>query len=1042
MNIQRDTAIAQATLDEFTALSHLVAPRNVFARINLSLEDAGYEATSAEEVSLMICAEASASIITQDEVNRIRVRLQIEAQRLAFIAWKSAVNDGALVDHYLSVLEKIGFNSEQSSSISAIIPGPVEPGSPLTNGQREHWYTHDVQTRNSHYWSTYKNLLLSRPWISSNAIQALDIATTQVVSQLEDPTKAPSFPTRGLVVGHVQSGKTQNFAGVISKAIDAGYRLVIVLTGSTEQLRRQTQRRLDAEIVGVENILNGLTQEENPGQYAEIDYVRAGNPNFPTNFVSHPDALLAAGGAPRIQRFTDSKNDFAEFWNRRAGVIVGDPFRFGEDLDVSIPVQDWENLKNMRVRFVVIKKQKQNLERLIAELHGNRTEQQRSVLSQLAALVIDDEADQASPNTKRPPLTSPEEESEQEQAKSERTAINKLIVQLLEKIPRAQYVAYTATPFANALIDIEDDADLFPKHFVKSLETPEDYCGARHFHDLEELEEGQEGNPENSNKRAFVREFSSEDEDINEEALLKAIDTFVVSGALKLWRLNAGISVDVRHHTMLVHVSHLKQKASEVASHINEVLWPRLGYTSASGLERLRSIYESDIRFVSLSRNIKKATSTGHEIEALPEKFEELLPFLGEAIDRIQSGTDVAMQVNSLDNRVQFDLTSTWAILVGGNLLNRGFTVEGLTVSFYQRLARTMDTLMQMGRWYGYRIGYEDLVRLYLPEKSLWSKATATRPATYINLCDFFTQSAIVDENFRADLAIYGEASPIDGVSRIRPIDLPMLVYKAVPELMPVARNKMHFAELAYAGQGGKGYDLHRVAPAQDGHNRSNFESARPFLTKLLAAESKLFVGIREGEASTQPMRIIDATNAEVLKLIEQMKYSGEYRKEADLALIHKSIDDGGLSDWRIVMQDIRASDWLTIEDTNLPLLNKKRSPVLSGPFSRSNQWARSVIEQISGSPSILTPDLIQARRASNPVLPKTAGLLLSFTRDPGLSDEPSSPIFLDNVATLLSFSLPYAWSPRGSYGYRSAKTKEMLPDHAEHDFIVEVDGQ
>src|SRR5262249_14145240 len=116
------------------------------------------------------------------------------------------------------------------------------------------WYTPERRA-NRFYWNAYSNHLLTTKRWEPGAIAELNRATDQVLERLADPSRTEAYSVRGLVMGHVQSGKTANFTGVIAKAIDAGYRHIIVLTGMIELLRGQTQRRLDMELVGIENLL-------------------------------------------------------------------------------------------------------------------------------------------------------------------------------------------------------------------------------------------------------------------------------------------------------------------------------------------------------------------------------------------------------------------------------------------------------------------------------------------------------------------------------------------------------------------------------------------------------------------------------------------------------------------------------------------------------------------------------------------------------------------------------------------------------------------
>ncbi len=1029
MNNSRNATVARVACQVIDSFNHKEAPGALATRINLDLEEQGIsEVTSAELVAL-INYDSLPSEITEAQLNSLVIYLQVQWHR--FIRMESAVwsqTEANSDERALEVFVKFGFTEAEAESLREKIPGPFPPAAGIYDGKRKNWYTPSVQTRATFYWDSYYAQLQKRPWIRADALIKLDEATTRVVSQLEDPTD-PDFPTRGLVIGHVQSGKTQNFAGVIAKSIDAGYRLVIVLSGNTDILRKQTQRRLDMEIVGVSNILNGITEEENPAAYRLNDYVSVGNPNFPDKFIQHDEEYFKNKLAPRIRRRTDSKRDFAGA-NLGVAGLAGNDFDYGSELSSnSSPITDWENLKNLNVRFIVVKKQKDNLLKLIAEIHDNRTAEEKQILAQIPTLVIDDESDQASINTKRPNAALSQEETDVE---VERTAINKAIVGLLSKLPRAQYVAYTATPFANVLVNPDDEDDLFPSQFVLPLDTPEGYMGAAQFHDLEELSEEERDNPAISNKRAHIREFESDvDDEVKYDALKQAIDDYVITGAIKLWRQAEFGTLSVEHHTMLVHISHLKEKANSLSGTINETLWPELAYQSKAGIDRLRERYSVDFKVVSIA---SPPTSLGeveitNKNEHLPSTFEELVPFIEVALDKIESGSNPSMVVNSDRNTVAFDTVPTWKILVGGNLLSRGFTVEGLTVSFYLRTARTQDTLMQMGRWFGYRIGYEDIVRVHLPRAVVWKKATAARPAQYVNLNDLFTRTAIVEEAFREQVRIYGQVSPEDGISKITPRDLPPLIYQSAPELMPVAKNKMYYAEVAFSGQGGKGYDLHNTAPRETNKNAANFDLVRDLYEKSQQVPDLNLVGIRQSKPSVQKGRLIKATNEQIIKILENFNFEDSFRRDPHIALVEKAIEEQGLEDWIVYLPKFAERYYKDIGGLSIPVLDKKRSDS-NGAFSRSNEFQRSIIEQISGRPGAISNELIAEHNADNPTPEKTGALLLTFTRD---ATEIEGSTLVDNVtsfeevATLLTYALPYKWSPQGQIGWRAKTTKQPL---------------
>ena len=275
------------------------------------------------------------------------------------------------------------------------------------------------------------------------SVSELDNATDAIVSRLSDPERVEAFQTKGLVVGYVQSGKTANFTGVIAKAADAGYRLIIVLGGTMNILRDQTQRRLDKELVGRE--LLGDDYKGDP----EIE-----------EFLSH-GGRPSDKGAFDWQRLTGPEYEYKSL---HRGI---DALEF-ERIDPSRLLFDPINLHRSKARLIVLKKQKVVLDRLIRDFKRFRMAKPADI----PTLVIDDESDQASINT-RPPNS------------RERTAINKKITDLMKLFPRGQYVGYTATPFANVFINPDDAEDLFPKDYIVSLPRPRFYMGLQEFVDTD-----------------------------------------------------------------------------------------------------------------------------------------------------------------------------------------------------------------------------------------------------------------------------------------------------------------------------------------------------------------------------------------------------------------------------------------------------------------------------------------------------------------------------------------------------------------------------
>lgn len=635
---------------------------------------------------------------------------------------------------------------------------------------RDKWCTEEILGQHDFYWKSFLAYLRDVRGLSPEAIGGLDSDVTRVVTRLGCPFAATPKQARGLVVGYVQSGKTTHFTGVIARAIDLGYRLVIVLSGTIDLLRAQTQRRLDMELVGKENIRGGAADNEVEHDYQhDRDWAK---------FVEY-GGRPSSQGQIDIVRLTGASSDFQSLKN---GIQALEINRH----EKTRRLFDRINLANADARLVVVKKNGDRLRKLIEDL-----KQVKSTCLEVPALIIDDESDQASVNTRNPAS-----------GNVERTPINKRIVDLLKLLPRAQYIGYTATPFANVLINPDDEEDIYPRDFILSLRRPEGYMGVREFHDLDGVMPGRISN-EKAHVRAIVIDEEGDSGDaaniLSEEEVARkraekervplqnAIDAFVLAGAIKMFRRGNDES-SFRHHTMLIHESRLKTDHWSREEIVRD-LWS--DHRSVKGLQRLRRLFEEDFRPVSDDR--RRNENLGADSLKLPGSFEDLKPFIVEALDRISSGPGAVRVVNGDEDAQALDFDNerfVWCIVIGGAKLSRGFTIEGLTVSYFRRSAATQDTLLQMGRWFGYRKGYQDLVRLYIGRKERVGRRT-------IDLYDAFERICRDEEDFRQQLWLYSEAP--EGGTHVTPRQVPALVYSSDRHHKPAARNKMFNAVLEWS---------------------------------------------------------------------------------------------------------------------------------------------------------------------------------------------------------------------------------------------------
>ncbi|MFH9735916.1 Z1 domain-containing protein [Streptomyces sp. NPDC017260] len=653
------------------------------------------------------------------------------------------------VERRVAVYDLLALQDDTRELLTSLIPVPRADGTVVISDEFTPWYTPQSQQGRAWYWPAYRRMLSEGKEWPETAVAALDQASDRVVERLANPIDEAAYQTKGLVVGYVQSGKTANFTAVIAKAIDAGYRLIIVLGGTLNHLRAQTQRRLDMELVGRENILRGAADYES-------DY--ADDPAWPMGkFLSH-EALPSTRGAFDIVRMTTRDNDYKSLLQ---GIVA---LEF-EKQEPNLPLYEPHNLHRASARLMVVKKNKSVLTKLVKDLNKIKTP-----LTEIPVLIIDDESDEASVNTAN--LRKPD---------AERTAINQKISELLRILPRAQYVGYTATPFANVFVDPGDTEDVFPKDFIVSLPRPAGYMGVQDFHDLDSAIPEAERTFANSNEKAHVRGIILSDEE-DDEPLQQAMDMFVLTAAMKLYREVHGLGDRYfQHHTMLIHESVRTADHRELLARVTR-LWWNAGYSGERGHQRLRKLFENDVLPVSRVR------ADGH---AVPATYEELSTHIGAAAIRI-GGDDHPIIVINGDKDIEtgeadFDKRSIWKILIGGQKLARGFTVEGLTVTYYRRLTNNASTLMQMGRWFGFRKGYRDLVRLYLGREE-------TMKARDVDLYEAFEAICRDEEAFRQELRQYSEF--VDGRAQVTPAQVPPLVSQHLSWLPPASKNKMFNARL------------------------------------------------------------------------------------------------------------------------------------------------------------------------------------------------------------------------------------------------------
>lgn len=499
------------------------------------------------------------------------------------------------------------------------------------------------------YWGRYRRLLQQKG-LPNAVIDSMDEVTDRILDRLGNPREESSWSRRGMVVGHVQSGKTANYTGLICKAADAGYRLIVVIAGIHNNLRNQTQARIDEGFIGRDT---GRLAHANRGQRQKIIGVgKFDQREFPVSL-------------------TNTLRDFNK------ATATTNTSQIGQ---YNVPV------------VLVIKKNSNTLKNLLEWLKEHSVHQGTQMVSQ-PMLLIDDEADNASINTAY--------------ARDEVTRINSQIRELLSLFHRSCYVGYTATPFANIFIDPDTDdetlkQDLFPRHFIIGLDAPSNYFGAQKV-----FVDGQDRHIRiiDDNEDVLpIKHKIHQEVDALPDSLVRAVRTFVVARAIRNAR-----GQHREHASMLINVSRftdvqgrVKARVADIIGKIKDAVAVDGGKTEGAALRNpeiaaLYEVWRKEYR------------------DAEPQDWSQVQRRLHEVLVAAR-----VVEVNASKRALALDYDQggeygVTVIAIGGFSLSRGLTLEGLTVSYFLRNSVMYDTLMQMGRWFGYRPNYEDLCRIWMP---------------------------------------------------------------------------------------------------------------------------------------------------------------------------------------------------------------------------------------------------------------------------------------------------------------------------------------
>jgi len=609
-----------------------------------------------------------------------RAKIKLEKKKLPELKISTEFLHGIafeVSDQYYPRDDKKEFSEKLVKALETNYNTWIDHPRSLVDDKHIPWLPDKMEQIKWQYWNRYRIFLQENDW-AEQSVNSIDDTSKTILGFLEDPMREGEWDVRGLVVGHVQAGKTANYTGLICRALDTGFKVIIVLTGIHDSLRCQTQLRIDEGVLGYDSIHNLDFERESMG----VGRIEACD--FPIDTIT-----------TRGQNGDFNKNVAMHFGINPGGHPL--MFIIKKNASILRHLYNWVKWASQR--------------------HG--TSNGKPYIRNVPMLMIDDEADLGSINTKKFDPKSVDNDD------YDPTTINRRIRQILLAFQKSAYVGYTATPFANILIHPSHATnkygdDLFPRNFIVSLPTPSNYMGpvqvfgvnsnpvtgvrevaglplVRHVLDSEEWL------PSSHKKYHIPRD---NDARTLPPSLKKAIMSFMLVIAGRHARGQNKV-----HNSMLIHVTRFQMVQEEVYSQVYGYLLDlqrRAQYGDGDRrptlVQEFQEIWEQD--FMHTSRRIHNSPIT-----TWGKVMEHILPAVHSIVrPRLINGTS-----KDILDYIEYPESGLNVIAVGGDKLSRGLTLEGLSVSYFLRTSRMYDTLMQMGRWFGYRSGFSDLCRIFLP---------------------------------------------------------------------------------------------------------------------------------------------------------------------------------------------------------------------------------------------------------------------------------------------------------------------------------------
>lgn len=697
-------------------------------------------------------------------------RLMIPFQSVTDDIIKNAISNVLCIPDYQSLDANRLFEE-----LSTLYNTRVENYQILTGKERKEPWLKDFKANHDagywKFWTRYKKYLAEQKGFADSVIQKNDDLTDSILDHLFNPQNTNiQISKKGLVVGQVQSGKTANYTGLICKAADAGYQVIIVLAGIHNNLRSQTQIRIDEGFLGFDT---------------------GSDRNYQTRLTTKIGVGKIVGFDDAIAHSYTTSLEKGDFTSKAANAT-------GLNFNAPQPI------------ILVVKKNTAVLKRLYTWLKQKNND---LPITQKALLMIDDEADNASINTKRDPDANP-------------TAINDGIRKIIGLFTRSAYVGYTATPFANIFIAANNEDDLFPRDFIINIPAPSNYIGPDKVF-------GTSVNPTENDDNLlpivtaiddysqFVPEGHHKDDDKPTfedipESLKIAIKCFIITCAIRIVR-----GQEHKHNSMLIHVSRYQiwQNAiKELVDRQFKFYKHEIEASDATILEEFRQIFEEDTynysSYKTISNKILNTNLKCIDNKIQVHDWEIVKANLYKAVQKIEVKSINGSSGDIIDYQLNEEKGIS-VIAIGGDKLSRGLTLEGLSVSYFLRASKMYDTLMQMGRWFGYRPRYVDLCRLF----------------TSGELNEWFRHITLASEELRDEFNYLYESggTPNDYALKVR-------THPGVLQITAV--NKMYNSKTVQVSWAGRLIETYQL-PMAKSIKRSNLIVTDNFISSLGEAERK-----------------------------------------------------------------------------------------------------------------------------------------------------------------------------------------------------------